>query len=235
MSQTSLVYYVYCFVWPTSPSPLRIGCANKARLDAGRLLPNVPIRRQAREAESPIGPIPVTLNTFACLDFVDSEFADHLGSGRRFDRLPNAEWQRFFLARWGWASPGPPSPTELRHLRELRSRLRLFLEAASQGRKSIRSEMRHLNKRLAAAPFVFTLKEGRRLGYEPLHRNWEWIMAELTRSAAEIVADFDPRRVQTCAKPHCRWVVYDETMKRSRPWCTTRRCGNLIKVREVPA
>lgn len=190
--------------------------------------------RHSAENESPIGPIPVTLNRFAVLDFIDSEFADHLGSGRRFDRLPNAEWRKFFLARWGWKNPGPPSPTELRRLRDLRSKLRVFLESASQGRNPGRSELRYLNECLAATPFVFTVDNGR-LDYEPLHRNWQWIMAELARSAAEIVADFDPRRVKVCANPSCSWMFYDDTMNRSRRWCTTDVCGNLIKVRAFRA
>ncbi len=172
-------------------------------------------------------------NEFACLDFVDSEFADHLGSGRIFDRLPLPRWQQAFLDRWSLVgAPVPAPPKKLKALLELRLRLRRLLEGAS-GRKDLGpTQLGYLNSLLAASPYVYKISNRQPMSPAPLRRDWDWVIAELVRSTVEIMTKFDSRRIKACANPDCSWLFYDESLNRSRRWCQSNYCGNLIKVRE---
>jgi predicted RNA-binding Zn ribbon-like protein len=194
------------------------------------------VRTSPRPATTPPSAIPIQWNKFPCLDFVDSQFNDHTGSGVQFDRLPLVDWQRAFLSRWGWSVSLPASARELGHLRRLRSTLRRFLEGAGHGRGLNRTDVMFLNKTLAAVPFIFVVDRNGNVGPEPVERDWRWIRAELARSAVEITSDLSARmRLKTCANPDCSWMFYDETMNRSRRWCMGNFCGNLVKVREFRA
>ncbi len=173
-------------------------------------------------------------NEFACLDFVDSQFNEHTGDQKVFDRLPLPEWQRAFLRRWGWSARVPPTPEELAALQALRSRLRGLIEHAAAGAGTGTRDVRALNEVLAAAPFIHTMDQDRHVVTVPLERNWGWVAAELVRSAAEMTTD-DVRRIKVCGNPDCSWMFFDMTLNRSRRWCQSSVCGNLIKVREFRA
>jgi predicted RNA-binding Zn ribbon-like protein len=185
--------------------------------------------------EAPVNTLPKIWNQFACLDFIDSEFADHTGSGRRFDRLPLQEWQRAFLDRWSWRAPVPAPPAQLRLLRELRSRLRHLLVRAPAGRELDPNDTDYLNRNLALTPFVFKVQSHDGLKLVPVRRNWQWIRSELVRSAVQIITELDLRRLKVCANPDCSWLFYDESMNRTRLWCQANYCGNLLKVRDFRA
>jgi predicted RNA-binding Zn ribbon-like protein len=174
----------------------------------------------------------VVWNGFSSLDFVDSEFMDHAGSGRRFDRLPLREWQQAFLDHWGWTAPVPAPPATLAALRDLRLRLRRLLEGAPRGAGLGASEIRHLNALLLASPFVYTIVDGQIVIAVPVRRDWDRVVAELVRSAVDLVTRFEPRRIKVCANPDCSWLFYDGSLNRSRRWCQAGVCGNLVKVRE---
>jgi predicted RNA-binding Zn ribbon-like protein len=181
--------------------------------------------------EIPLGPVPLQWNESPCLDFVDSEFADHAGSGRRFDRLPLAAWQRAFLDHWGWTAPTPVPPDRLPALRELRSLLRRLLEGAARGKGMEPGEVRHLNALLAASPFVYAIGEDGRVTAAPVREDWDRVVAELVRSTVDLMTTSNPGRIKVCANPDCSWMFYDESLNRSRRWCLTSVCGNLVKVR----
>jgi predicted RNA-binding Zn ribbon-like protein len=185
--------------------------------------------------EAPVNPLPMIWNQFSCLDFIDSEFADHTGSGRRFDRLPLQEWQRAFLDRWNWQAPVPAPAAQLALLRKLRSRLRHVLVRASTGRGLDPNAINYLNRNLTATPFVFKVEGHDGLKLVPLRRNWQWIRSELVRSSVQVITELDPRRLKVCANPDCSWLFYDESMNRSRRWCQANYCGNLLKVRDFRA
>src|SRR3954467_14942448 len=63
--------------------------------------------------------IPAHTSEFACVDFVNSEFTDHLGSGQSTDRLESPEWLEWFLRRYDLVPDEPDAPpaTELVALR----------------------------------------------------------------------------------------------------------------------
>ena len=171
-------------------------------------------------------------NRFPCLDFVDSELSDHAGSGRRFDRLPLAEWQRAFLDHWGWAAPVPAGTKKVAELRAVRSRLRRLLESAPRAATLAVADVRSLDRLLAASPFVYRIAEPPRVVAEPLRRDWNWVVAELVRSTIEVLTSTAGRRLKVCANPDCSWLFFDESLNLSRRWCQANICGNLVKVRE---
>jgi predicted RNA-binding Zn ribbon-like protein len=170
-------------------------------------------------------------NEFPCLDFIDSRFRDHTGTGRIFDRLALAGWQQAFLDHWGWNAPVPAPRKKLAPLRELRSRLRRILESASAGKGLQPRDVRYFNALLGAAPFVYTVTGGGSTAAKPIRQDWDWIIAELVTSTADVVTRFESGRIKVCANPDCSWIFYDQTLNRSRRWCLTRICGNLVKVR----
>lgn len=193
-------------------------------------------RARRQSTTTPVSAIPIQWNTYACLDFVNSEFTDHTGGGIRFDRLPLPAWQRAFLSHWRWSVRRPATVRELRQLRRLRSTLRRLLEGAVAVHGLQRNDVRSIKSKLAAAPFTFALDADGKVSPVPLVRDWRWIMADLTRSAVEILGDRDSRRrLKVCANPDCSWLFYDETLNRSRRWCLSNFCGNLVKVREFRA
>lgn len=172
-------------------------------------------------------PLPMVWNQFACLDFVDSEFADHTGGGRRFDRLERPEWQRAFLDRWGWRAPVPAPAAAIAGLRELRPRLRRILESGELPA----AELKGLNRLLARVRFVYEVSPGPRLEVVALAPDWDHVAAELVSSTVQLLATGEPGRVKVCANPDCSWIFYDESLNRSRRWCQAAICGNLVKVR----
>jgi predicted RNA-binding Zn ribbon-like protein len=182
--------------------------------------------------EAPHSPVPMIWNEFPCFDLVDSQFADHTGGGRVFERLPLAGWQRAFLDHWGWTAPVPASRDELVLLGGLRGRLRRVLERAGEGLELRPVDVRYLNSVLGAAPFVYAMASGREVITLPRKRDWNTVAAALVRSAVEVVTASDPSRIKVCANADCSWMFYDQSTNRSRRWCQANICGNLVKVRE---
>ena len=171
-------------------------------------------------------------NEFPCLDFVDSQFKDHTGGGRVFDRLPLPKWERGFLDHWGLSARVPASDGELAKLRDLRSRLRNLLEEASQGKGLERAQAKHLSTVLGGAPMAYGLTRDLGVAVVPVQRDWRWVAAEVTRSAIDLVTSSDPRRIKVCANPDCSWIFYDGSFNHSRRWCQANICGNLLTVRQ---
>ena len=179
--------------------------------------------------------MPHTLAPFACLDLVNSRFADHVGSGEVYDRLERREWQSWFLSRWQLELEGPDAPVPLPALRRLRQVSRELLESWACNRPPDGSALDALNAFLAGAPAVRRL-DPRGLAAPPrlvpLRRDWSWVLAEVASSLAELAASGDPRRLKTCGNPACTFMFYDDSQNRSRRWCESAICGNLVKVRE---
>lgn len=195
---------------------------------------NLRLRIRGTRPQRPANALPMLWNEFACLDFVDSQFNEHTGERIVFDRLPLSDWQRAFLSRWGWSARVPATPRELATLRALRLRLRRVIEAASRGERIGAVEIRGLNQIMAGSPYIHAIDRDRQIVDEPLRRNWDWVAAELVRSAIEMVAR-DAARIKVCSNPECSWIFFDTSLNRSRRWCQSSICGNLIKVREFRA
>ena len=190
----------------------------------------------ARELSHPAAQsaIPSTVSHYACIDLVNSRFADHLGSGKVYDRLARAEWQAWFLSRWHLEVEDPNAPVPLPALQQARALVREVLERWGDGQAPQSAELRAINALLALAPAVRQLDPGigRPLRLVPLRRDWNWAIAGVMASLGELLAEGDPRRLKVCGNPPCTFMFYDDSQNRSRRWCDGGVCGNLIKVRQ---
>lgn len=173
-----------------------------------------------------------------CLDFLNSDWRDWRGSGRRADRLDDPGWLKAFLRQRGLEAPVPPDPATRFALGELRARMRSAVEALAAGGPPDEADVAALNRALEQAAFHPRLvREGKgyRLEQVPSAEGWPLVIGRIAASFAELIAQEDLRRVKICANADCRWVFLDESRNRSRRWCDHRTCGNLIKVRRFRA
>ena len=186
------------------------------------------------------GPIPHTVFHQPCLDFANSIFTDHRGSGVRFDRLEKPEWRAWFLRRWQFQAPVHLAANEMRRLKKLRSLLRDLLEM--QARVDA-GTVNHLNEVLGASRYAWRLdleRAGARrhqltMQLVPERHGWPAVMASIVASFAELVVSGDLVRVKRCNNPYCSFLFFDASLNRSRRWCDPALCGNLVKVRAFRA
>jgi predicted RNA-binding Zn ribbon-like protein len=186
------------------------------------------------------GPIPHTVFHQPCLDFANSVFTDHRGSGERFDRLEKPEWRAWFLRRWHFQAPVRVTPNEMRQLKQLRSLLRQVLErqAGVDG-----AAVNRFNEVLGASRYAWRIDfepagaRRHRLSMQlvPERHGWPAVMANIVASFAELVVSGDLKRVKRCGNPNCSFLFFDESLNRSRRWCDPALCGNLVKVRAFRA
>ncbi len=172
----------------------------------------------------------------ACLDFINSDFRDFRGRWIR-DDLQRPEWLEQFLARWGLQVASPPDSTTLPALMGLRSLLRHMVETLANGQLSDK-DLAALNTVLLKAPSNRQLVrdgKGYQLELVPLKRDWDWVQAEIVASFAELLVDHGPQRLKVCQNTTCRWIFYDESKSRTRRYCATDKCANLLKVRRFRA
>lgn len=183
-------------------------------------------------------PLPAHWSDHPCLDLVNSRWQDHLGSGESFDRLQRPEWREALLARWGLRLAEPVGPHVLSELATLRALLRRLLEGFGRGEELPASDLEELNRAMAASASTRCLARGvrsYRLEVSYRHRDWRWAMAEMAASAAALIARGEPSRLKVCGNDACSWLFYDESRNRSRRWCESSLCGNLVKVRRFRA
>ncbi len=167
-------------------------------------------------------------------ELINSDWSDHLGSGRREDRIGNDRWLAKFLGRTSWWGRALPSAAERERLRELRRLLRRMVDALLAGAPIGESDTAALNRIMAKAPVA------RRLGREG--EGWhveltatrgaiDDVLGEVAGSFATMLARGKADRVKVCENPDCGWVMVDSSRNRSRRWCDAAECGNLMKVR----
>ena len=162
------------------------------------------------------------------LDLVNSE---HIrGPGHVDDELDNAQRLEKFLARW--SLPSPLSARERSRLRELRGVLRAVVNELSASQAISDGALERLREFMPSTATRTVLERdgaGFRVAHEVQGRRHA--SAEVAQAFAELVADDGWRRVKACNNPHCRWAYYDESRNRSRRWCDSAECGNVMKVR----
>ncbi len=92
------------------------------------------VTSRAPAASTP-GAIPHSISDHLCIDFVNSRFTDHTGTGGVHDRIGLEEWRRWYSARCGVAVERPPSAETRLRLVELRDTLRKLLESRQRPRR----------------------------------------------------------------------------------------------------
>lgn len=173
-----------------------------------------------------------------CLDLVNSLMSDHKGSDQVFDLLPLRGWQDAFTKLWRFELDGPDELAPVPAMLKVRRIMRATLEGWGGGRAPEAEDLRDLETILALAPLNRTLAKGAS-GYTielaPSARNWTWVLSEVIVSMVRLMSEGDPARLRKCANPACSWLYYDESQAHSRLWCTSRACGNMVKVRRFRA
>lgn len=171
---------------------------------------------------------------FACLDFVNSEWTDWRGAGPATDRLSSPVWWTRFLKRWELGSPalGAPSGRRLVELRRLRQTMRKMIEGR---RRPSPAEVAEMNRRLATAPQRWRIDSTFRTDVVPASPGWNAVTAALILSFGRLMTEAEAARLKRCANPDCSYVFYDTSTNRSRRWCFSNVCGNLMHVRTFRA
>lgn len=168
------------------------------------------------------------------IDFVNSDWRDYRGTGRRQDRLEDPQWLRRFLREWRLGSIDVGCPEHRSSLRRLRSLLQRIVQTIVAGAQPQQRDLAALNRWLSAKPVRSRLasEQGEfRLQLVPTARGLDAVCFAIAASFAEFLIEADPSRLRTCDNPDCGWVFYDRTKSRTRRWCGDA-CGTLIKVRE---
>jgi predicted RNA-binding Zn ribbon-like protein len=87
----------------------------------------------------------------------------------------------------------------------------------------LKDAMGRLAIRKVGKEFKLTLESGRNL----LDR----ALAEITRSALDLLTSTQSARVRQCAGETCSWLFLDTSRNGMRRWCDMQACGNRAKVR----
>jgi predicted RNA-binding Zn ribbon-like protein len=167
-------------------------------------------------------------------ELINSDWHDYRGGGGREDRIENPKWLSDFLTRCGVAPRRLPDPKGRDALRRLRSVLRRSATALMAGGKPRKADLEAINRCLNVAPMTRRVAaEGSGYAVELVPRadGVRRVLGEAAASFAELLATGDPTRIKICANRDCSWVMYDESRNRTRRWCESTGCGNLIKVR----
>jgi len=167
-----------------------------------------------------------------------SDWHDWHGTGWTEDRLDNPGWLERFAASWDLQVGASYTARARQALGELRTLARRMVDDFRAGRPLSDADVAALNAYLAKGPArrQFRAAEGKpRVVLVPATRNWDWVVAETAASLANLLARGEPDRLKACENRDCGWIFYDESRNRSRRWCDSRACGNLIKVRRFRA
>ena len=136
-----------------------------------------------------------------------------------------------FLVKWDLQVGNLPDAATMIALIALRILLRHMIETLADGQIA-EDDQAIFNEILHKSPFNRSLEsdvEGYRVAIIPLKR--DWVQAEIADSFAHILIAHEPGRLKLCANPNCRWAYYDDTKSRTRRYCTSDKCANLMKAR----
>jgi predicted RNA-binding Zn ribbon-like protein len=171
-----------------------------------------------------------------CLHFINSEFRDFRGRWVR-DDLQQPGWLEQFLVKWGLQVETPLNAAVLASLVTLRALLRRMIETLADGQIAD-DDLAMLNAILLKVPMKRSLMkdtQGYWLELVPLMKDWDWVQAEIAASFIHMLTDHDPGRLKLCANPNCRWAFYDDSKSRTRRYCTSDKCANLLKAQRFRA
>jgi predicted RNA-binding Zn ribbon-like protein len=167
-------------------------------------------------------------------ELINSNWHDYRGGGGHEDRIENPKWLSQFLTRLGIAPRPLPGPKGREALRRLRAVLRRSASALMTGKPPGRRDLEAINAHLAAAPVrrrVVPAGDHFAVVLVPTSGRLAHVLGQTAASFAELLATGDPTRIKICANRDCGWVMYDESRNRTRRWCESTDCGNLMKVR----
>ena len=150
------------------------------------------------------------------------------------DDIANADWQRRFAKRW---TDAPLGDTEIGKLRVLRTALRGAVEELTKVSTLSDDTLTRINAFVqprSERPLLKRAADGKlELSVQATH-----VVAPvevIARAFQSLIVGDGALRVKVCANPHCRWAFFDESRNRSRRWCDSSECGNVMKARAFRA
>lgn len=165
----------------------------------------------------------------AALDLVNSF---HIrGPDLATDRFEDTQWLAAFLRKW--SLPALASESDRNRLRELRDSLRALIDELSGTHdlrpESLKSFERFLPSRVTRV--VLQRLEAGEFRVARMAEERESACERIATAFADLLATDGGRRIKACANEHCRWAFYDDSRNRSRRWCCSSECGNVMKAR----
>ncbi|UKY50621.1 CGNR zinc finger domain-containing protein [Streptomyces inhibens] len=122
-------------------------------------------------------------------------------------------------------------------IRELREALRAVCLAHTAGTAVPERAARALDRLLAAAPLVLSVRPDGGAALRPADglRGAARVTARIAAGIATAVADGTWTRLKACEAHDCRWVFYDKSPAGRSRWCTMAVCGSRAKMRTYRA
>lgn len=172
-----------------------------------------------------------------CLDFVNSVFRDFRGRWARDDLL-RPEWFEQFLDKWHLRVEQRVDEDILKELIALRALLTRIIEGLESRSEIDEQDLAALNVLLRKTTFNYQaeqIDQELHLASVPVKQDWNWVQNEIITDFITLLVDYDQLRLKVCQNPNCRWIFYDETKSRTRRYCSTDKCANLMKLRRFRA
>jgi len=114
----------------------------------------------------------------------------------------------------------------------LRETIYRLFSAANAGHDPAGEDLDYFNQNLSLAMKdlkITRTDDGYRCDNSMNKRQLDWILNPIIRSAVDILASDELKKVKACADPACGWLFIDLSRNRSRRWCDMQDCGNRAK------
>lgn len=145
--------------------------------------------------------------------------------------LENPSALREWLAGHGLLDPSAPvTPADLRLALELRETLRALAAANNEG-GSDPEAVGALNRIADGLPLALRLDPAGGARLEPLSPGAPGAIARLLGIVFRAAVDGSWTRFKACHNDACRWAFHDVSKNRSRRWCASESCGNVMNAR----
>ena len=180
------------------------------------------------------------LSNVLCLDFVNTE---RMRDGERVDLIEDAGDLWAWLVESGALTPDAAANASvqvtpeqaLTEVRELRAALRSLAGQIAGGellsKDAVAVVNAHLIRRRGYSQL--TLDDGGlRREFRAEFAGGQDFLYAVAESAAELLANGDPKLIRKCESARCILYFYDTTKNHGRRWCSMEGCGNRHKAAE---
>lgn len=172
---------------------------------------------------------------FLFIDFLNSEWRDGIHDDSYIDRLDDEKWLTGLLTSWELTINEDLTEEKKKRLITLRVLLRKLVIELTYEKQLTENDVNQLNDYFYHSPLLWEIRKGSgnlRLTEKPVKPDWNWVMAKIVQSFADVVSNHQTGRLKICKNEKCGWIFYDVSKNRSRVWCYHSNCGNLMNVRK---